>query len=86
MKFTVTKFFAEKIYNNTVIDRAEVGITVVNNGTISAIRYDELMKAAKKHFGEPAPSTYYSLVTEDGRRSTFHGYKASDALTLVSFV
>lgn len=86
MKLTVTKFFAEKLEGNTVTDKIEVGSTVINNGTISAIRYDELMKAAKKHFGEPAPGTYYSLVTEDGRRSTFHGYKASDVLTLVSFV
>ena len=86
MKFTVTKFFAEKVYNNNIIDRAEVGITVVNNGTISAIRYDELIKEAIKIFGRPEKMTYYRLVTEDGRRSTFHGYKASDALTLVSFV
>ena len=85
MKFTTTKIFAEKIYNNTVIDRADVGITVVNNGTISAIRYDELMKAAKKHFGEPAPGTYYRLVTEDGRHSLFNGYKASGVMNLVRF-
>ena len=37
MKFTVTNFFAEKVYNNAVTDKAAVGITVINNGTISAV-------------------------------------------------
>lgn len=85
MKFTVTKFFAEKLEGNTVTDKIEVGSTVINNGAISALRYDELMKTAKKHFGEPAPGTYYRLVTEDGRHSLFNGYKASGVMNLVRF-
>ena len=85
MKFTVIKFFAEKLEGNTVTAKIEVGSTVINDGTISAVRYDELMKTARKHFGEPATGTYYRLVTEDGRHSLFKGYKASGAMTLVHF-
>ena len=85
MKFIVTKFFAEKLVGSTVTDKIEAGSTVINDGTISAVRYDELMNAAKKHFGEPSPGTYYRLVTEDGRHSLFNGYKAGDVMTLVHF-
>ena len=86
MKFTVTNFFAEKVYNNEVTDKAAVGITVINNGTISAVRYDEFIKKAIKIFGRPAANTFYRIVTEDGRRSTFYGYKASDVMSFVSFI
>ena len=85
MKFTTTKFFAEKVYNNEVTDKAEVGTTVIRDGAIIALKYDAFMKKAMKIFGKPANNTFYRLIAEDGRRSTFHGYKASEVMDIVYF-
>ena len=70
------KIFAIITKEGREIHRAEVGVAVFQNGTISPRKYDELKKAAFKAFPNIKKGQKLLMVTEDGRTDMFGGYPA----------
>jgi hypothetical protein len=73
------KIYAVQVKNGVgEIARKEIGVAVLDEGRISAAKYNELKRAALKAFprDETRGSWCVSIVTEDGRKDTFGGYPA----------
>lgn len=70
------KIFAEKIKDGSVVKRIELGVAILDDGRISASKYNSLKRIAFKNIGSLKKGAYFNIVTEDGREDKFGGYPA----------
>ena len=70
------KIFATKISNGNEVARVEIGVAILDEGRVSARKYNELKRAANKAITNVGKGQYIRIVTADGRRDTFGGYPA----------
>lgn len=76
---TIEKMYAIVIREGKEIHRAEIGTARLDDGIISARKYDSLKKAAWKCFPDlKKRGDYISIVTESGKKDTFGGYPAAN--------
>lgn len=71
-----TTVLAERIRNGKVIEIKEIGNAILDEGRISARKYNELKKKALIGIAPRRKGEYVRIVTENGLKDTFGGYPA----------
>lgn len=70
------KIYAQVVKSGKVLKTEQIGSARLDDGRVSARKYDELKRAAMKIFPNLEKGEHLQLVTEDGRVDSFGGYPA----------
>ena len=70
------KIYAQVVKSGKVVKTEQVGSARLDEGRVSARKYDELKRAAMKIFPKLEKGEHLQLVAEDGRVDSFGGYPA----------
>jgi hypothetical protein len=71
------KIYTELIKGNEVLERKEIGTAKLDEGRLSARKYNELKRALMKECTKKPKNCTWKMVTENGLKDTFGGYPAN---------
>ena len=86
MKSSIYAVVYKNVRPAVEIRKELIGTAVIENGCISARKYNELHRAAEKVIGPRKKGQYWRLQDEAGRTTIFKGYPAyTDGVMFVDF-
>lgn len=68
------KIYAQVVKSGKALKTEQIGFARLDDGRVSARKYDDLKRAAMKIFPNLEKGEHLQLVTEDGRVDSFGGY------------